>query len=205
MGDPIKGKNVSTPYGQRGPYWSCNEDPAGDGIHTGCDVGGVPAGTDVLAMRPGKVRHVNYGSGFGSKQVAVQMADGSSEDFYAHMRSRVSHGATVKLGDKIGEVGSEGNASGPHLHVERHPDPGYWNCHNLDDPQKSINYEEDPFMGMSADDIGKAVAKHTWKDDIVPSGFPDNPEWSAGSFLKEIYGVLRNVAADVEEIKQKVI
>ena len=41
---------------------------------------------------------------------------------YCHMvsRPRVSAGDTVQAGDVIGEVGSSGNSSGPHLHFEVH-------------------------------------------------------------------------------------
>ena len=200
MVSPIEGHGPTTPYGKRGPYWSCDENASGEGIHTGDDIGGVPVGTRVRAMRPGTVHHVNYGSAFGSHQVAVRADDGG-EDFYAHMRARVASGTRVKAGDKIGEVGDEGNVSGPHLHYERHPGTGYWNCGNISDPQKSYDHgEEDPFMGMTADDIGKAVAKHVWKDDIVPSGYPNNPEWAAGSFLKEIYAVLKQISERIDDL-----
>jgi murein DD-endopeptidase MepM/ murein hydrolase activator NlpD len=137
---PIKGKSVTTAYGKRGKHWSCNKNSAGEGVHTGADIA-APVGTTVIAMRPGKVRHVNYGSAFGTKQVAITGPDGT-EDFYAHMRSRVASGTMVKTGQKIGEVGTEGNTTGPHLHFERHKSPGSWNCSNHVDPKPSINYKD---------------------------------------------------------------
>jgi hypothetical protein len=43
----------------------------------------------------------------------------------------------VNAGDKVGEVGTEGNVTGPHLHFERHKRAGTWSCSNMDDPMKS--------------------------------------------------------------------
>lgn len=138
MVSPVPGKGVSTAYGKRGGHWSCNEDANGNGVHTGADFA-APAGTEVVAARPGSTRHVNYGSAFGNHQLAVHADDGG-EDFYAHMSTRVPHGIHVAAGDYVGEVGEEGNATGPHLHFERHPQTGSWNCGNHVNPQPSIDY-----------------------------------------------------------------
>src|SRR5262245_45396731 len=104
---------AGTPYGRRGPYWSCDPDSSGNGIHTGVD---YPAavGTPVVAARPGPVTYCDHGSAFGSHQVEIPPGDGT-RDFYAHMRSRIPAGTRVEAGDKIGEVGDEGNVTGPHL------------------------------------------------------------------------------------------
>jgi hypothetical protein len=91
-----------------------------------------------VAARAGVTKHVNYGSAFGSKQLAVQCDDGT-EDFYAHMSSRVGSGIRVAAGAKVGAVGTEGNSTGPHLHFERHKTKNAWNCGNMDDPMKSHN------------------------------------------------------------------
>ncbi|HYQ83204.1 MAG TPA: M23 family metallopeptidase, partial [Rubrobacter sp.] len=46
---------------------------------------------------------------------------------YAHMKNRVvKKGDRVNVGEKIGEVGDSGNASGCHLHFEMHTAPGFW-------------------------------------------------------------------------------
>jgi hypothetical protein len=140
MVNPVPGKSISTVYGKRGSSWSCDKNSSG-GVHTGADFA-APSGTKVVAARPGKVRHVNYGSAFGTKQVAITGPDGT-EDFYAHMRTRVASGTSVKAGDKIGEVGSEGNTTGPHLHFERHRSPGSWTCSNHVNPQPSIDWKDD--------------------------------------------------------------
>ena len=135
---PVPGYGISTPYGRRGSYWSCNQDSSGNGIHTGADFA-APTGAKAVAARPGTVAHVNYGSAFGYHQLAVRCSDGT-EDFYAHLRSRVASGTKVDAGQKVGEVGAEGNVTGPHLHFERHRYPG-WSCSICVDPAPSIDYQ----------------------------------------------------------------
>src|SRR5215471_5933627 len=140
MVNPVPGYSVTTGYLKRGPYWSCSEDSAGNGVHTGVDLA-APSGAKCVAARPGTVRHVNHGSSFGYHQLEVVAADGTA-DFYAHMRSRVGAGAKVDAGDKVGEVGTEGNVSGAHLHFEKHK-AGHsgWSCSVHMDPWPSINYK----------------------------------------------------------------
>jgi hypothetical protein len=149
MTNPVPGFSVSTPYGRRGSYWSCNEDASGNGIHTGVDYA-APSGTKVVAARPGVVQHSSHGSAFGNHQVDIP-CDGT-RDFYAHMRSRVPHGTKVEAGDKIGEVGAEGNVTGPHLHFERHKvTSGGWSCAIITDPQPSIDYKASGGSGGGED------------------------------------------------------
>jgi murein DD-endopeptidase MepM/ murein hydrolase activator NlpD len=141
---PVPGNiKISTPYGKRGSHWSCNKNSSGQGIHTGVDFA-CASGTPVYATIAGEVRHRNYGSAFGRHQVAISpdpgqpFADG--EVFYAHMRSRVADGTRVKPGDKIGEVGAEGNVTGPHLHYEFHPTTkNRWNCSVVADPAPTLS------------------------------------------------------------------
>lgn len=133
---------ISTPYGKRGPYWSCSKDSAGNGIHTGCDFA-APAGTPLYASIDGQIRWRNYGSAFGNHQFAISPDPGqpfaAGEVFYAHARKRLADGVYVKAGDWVGEVGAEGNVTGPHLHYEYHPDTkGVWNCNVVADPAPTL-------------------------------------------------------------------
>lgn len=141
MTNPVPGYAISTPYGKRGSYWSCNRDAYGNGIHTGCDYAS-PAGTKVVAARPGTARYSNHGSAFGYHQLDVIAGDGT-RDFYAHMTTRtVADGARVEAGQQVGKVGAEGNVTGPHLHFERHAtETGGWSCSVVRDPAPSINYQ----------------------------------------------------------------
>lgn len=187
MTNPVPGYPISTPYGKRGSYWSCNEDSHGNGIHTGVDYA-APSGTKVVAARDGTVQHSNHGSAFGSHQVDIP--NGGTRDFYAHMRSRVANGTKVKAGDKIGEVGAEGNVTGPHLHFERHNvNSGGWSCAVVVNPQPSIDYKkDDEDMPLNSEDknwienqIEKSQQKviermNTLMGDVVGNPKPDNPD-----------------------------
>jgi hypothetical protein len=140
---PVPGFVQGTPYGARGSYWSCNSDAHGNGIHTGVDYP-APTGTKAVAARDGTVNFVNCGSAFGNHQIEVLAGDGTS-DFYAHLRSSVADGTKVKAGDKVGEVGAEGNVTGPHLHFERHSYTGSgWSCSMPVNPAPSVNYQPTP-------------------------------------------------------------
>lgn len=85
--------------------------------HDGIDVP-APRGALVRAAESGRV--VYSGSGlddYGNLVVVRHVGDYTT--VYAHNRkNRVSRGEFVAKGDVIAEVGSTGNASGPHLHFE---------------------------------------------------------------------------------------
>ena len=132
MVNPVPGASVGTPWHRQssGLWATC-------GYHTGVDYPAA-AGTPVVAARPGHLVHVDYGPALGSHQVAVRCADGS-EDFYAHMATRLPSGQDVDAGQEIGTVGNEGNSTGPHLHFERHTGYG-WSCAVMTNPQPSIEY-----------------------------------------------------------------
>jgi murein DD-endopeptidase MepM/ murein hydrolase activator NlpD len=136
MVKPVPGHKSATAFGERGPHWSCDKID-GEGIHTGIDFP-APVGTEVVAARAGVTAHVDFGKAFGTLQLAVHCADGT-EDFYAHMSDRVAGGREVAAGEKVGEVGDQGNVTGPHLHFERHKSQGPpWSCGIVTDPSPSI-------------------------------------------------------------------
>lgn len=85
-------------------------------MHTGTDIG-APKGTDILASSSGIVLTAKYWGGYGN---AVMVDHGSGYwTLYAHMsKISVKEEQQVKLGDKLGEVGSTGDSTGPHLHFE---------------------------------------------------------------------------------------
>ena len=168
---PVPSSSITTPYGRRGPYWSCNEDANGNGIHTGADFA-ASSGTKVVAARPGTLVHCNHGSAFGSHQVEVRCDDGT-RDFYAHMRQRRGEGP-IGAGEKVGEVGSEGNVTGPHLHFERHAtSTGGWSCAVVRDPHPSIAWEEEEMTEDDWDRMEDLIRRVVWESHMTvtqPSG-----------------------------------
>ncbi|MFF3672383.1 peptidoglycan DD-metalloendopeptidase family protein [Streptomyces sp. NPDC002120] len=105
---PVAGA-VGTPFGKPGAMWS-------SGYHTGTDFP-VPQGTKVAAAGSGKVIKTGWGGAYGM-MVEIQHADGIVSR-YCHLSAiGVGTGAEVKAGQQIGNVGSTGNSTGPHLHLE---------------------------------------------------------------------------------------
>jgi hypothetical protein len=138
MVNPVPGYGISSAYGKRGPYWkSC-------GWHTGCDIG-APKGTPIVAPISGTIRHRNYGSAFGPYQFVISPSQGqpfaAGEVFFAHVLSRLKDGTEVKAGQVISKVGSLGNATGPHLHLEYHAVKQQWNCQVMRNPQPVIDWQ----------------------------------------------------------------
>ena len=80
---------------------------------------GVDFGRDVLAAAKGTVTVVaDTGSDSYGKWIEIGHG-GNHRTRYAHLSRRLVHvGQHVAKGQKIGEVGESGGASGPHLHFE---------------------------------------------------------------------------------------
>lgn len=99
----------SATFGEEGELWS-------SGRHTGLDFSAA-SGTPVFAAKGGTVV-VQSSSWAGPHHVVVDHGDGV-QTAYAHMSAAtVETGDVVAAGQQIGEVGSEGNSTGPHLHFE---------------------------------------------------------------------------------------
>ncbi|SDJ48820.1 M23 family metallopeptidase [Streptomyces indicus] len=107
---------VSTQYRTAGSMWS-------SGYHTGTDFAAA-SGTPVKAIGAGTVVSAGWSGSYGN-EVVIRHADGHYSQ-YAHMSQlSVSTGQTVSGGTQIGNVGSTGNSTGPHLHFEVRTGPGY--------------------------------------------------------------------------------
>lgn len=192
---PVNGYGISTPYGKRGSYWSCNEDSNGNGIHTGVDYA-CPSNTPLVAAIAGTIRHRNYGSAFGDRQFAISPSSGqpfaNGEVFYAHGNERLADGTEVQVGQVIGKSGARGNVSGPHLHFEYHPNhKNAWNCGVVADPAPVLSHggggsTPPPSSG------GPYVTEHVYSNK-VGMGEPSNGDAESDT-VKELRLVLDHIS-----------
>ena len=84
--------------------------------HTGLDIS-APKGTPIKAIADGTVVFASQKGSYGN---LVKLDHGNGvESWYAHTsKMYVKEGQEVKSGDTIATVGSTGNSTGPHLHLE---------------------------------------------------------------------------------------
>lgn len=116
---PVKG-TLSSNFGYR-------EHPVEgeERFHYGVDLA-ANTGTAIACFADGTVTAVGESSSYG-KYCTVTHANGCTT-LYAHCsRISVSSGTAVKEGEKLGEVGETGMATGPHLHFELQKDGVYLN------------------------------------------------------------------------------
>ena len=179
---PLKApyNRVTTEYGRRGDSWSCNKDSSGRGVHTGVDFA-APKGTPIYAPCDGQIRHRSYGAAFGTKQFAISPDPGQTfadgEIFFAHTTTRMADGVYVKLGQQIALVGAEGNATGPHLHMEYHPTvKNSWNC--------SVHADPKPVLIHGASAGAPYVTAHVYRSKCG-YGEPTNGDTSSDT-IKEL-------------------
>ena len=89
---------------------------APQGLHAGLDLA-APAGTPVRAAAGGTVTHAGPSGTYGNL-VTIRHADGV-ETRYAHLSAvTVTTGTHIEPGQELGNVGSTGASTGPHLHFE---------------------------------------------------------------------------------------
>jgi hypothetical protein len=145
--------------------------------HQGSDFGvgswsGMEAGRDIVAAADGVVGSVHDGEfdecssgdcdgggGYGN-HVRIDHADGR-ETLYAHMKKwsvAVTAGQAVSCGTLIGQVGSSGYSTGPHLHFEL---------------RSADNDRVDPFVGACSSGTSSWVSQGTY--DSLPAPTCDEP------------------------------
>jgi len=91
-------------------------------VHTGLDFA-CPTGTPIHAVAGGVITEVGWAGSYGNRTVET-LPDGT-ELWYAHQSAfGVSTGDKVAEGQVIGYVGSTGNTTGPHVHLEVRPGGG---------------------------------------------------------------------------------
>ena len=115
---PLKSyTRISSEYG-----WRKNPVSGVNKLHAGIDFA-APAGTPIYAAASGYVQVAGWSSGGYGNYVIIyhgKMTAGNAySTLYGHMRSvATSAGRYVNQGDLIGYVGSTGNSTGNHLHLE---------------------------------------------------------------------------------------
>lgn len=119
---PVRGYRLTGEFGDTSYHWRS--------AHTGLDFA-APNGTPIRSIAAGRVTLSEYDGRYGNKTV-VRLPDGT-ELWYCHQEaSLVRAGDRVRAGEVIGYVGSTGNVTGPHLHLEVRPgvdepvDPARW-------------------------------------------------------------------------------
>lgn len=121
-------QSIGTAPGPGGLFWPTNGYKTSDfgyrthpifgsrRMHTGVDISGS-VGQPIIAAASGTVVHAGWRGGYGLTVVIDH--GGGMATLYAHQSAlAVSTGQRVEGGQKIGEVGSTGYSTGPHLHFE---------------------------------------------------------------------------------------
>ena len=115
---PLKSySRISSEYG-----WRKNPVSGVNKLHAGTDFAAA-GGTPIYAAASGYVQVAGWSTGGYGNYVIIyhgKMSDGNTyTTLYAHMRSvATSAGKYVKQGELIGYVGTTGNSTGNHLHLE---------------------------------------------------------------------------------------
>lgn len=111
--NPVAGGTISSKFGPRDTF-STSNGASSSRWHKSIDIA-APAGTAIKSVQDGKVTANGWVDGYGWT-IEVTHANGYVS-MYHHMQnsSSVAVGTEVKQGQTIGNVGSTGNSTGPHL------------------------------------------------------------------------------------------
>jgi murein DD-endopeptidase MepM/ murein hydrolase activator NlpD len=117
-----------------------DERAGGDRMHEAIDIM-APEGTSVVAAAPGTIEKL-FVSDAGGNTIYVRSTDKRTIYYYAHLSEYaegLKEGQRVRRGQRIGTVGSSGNASpeAPHLHfaiMRTTPDADWWEPSNAVNP-----------------------------------------------------------------------
>ena len=151
---PFKAASTQTTAYKKSGAWSA-------GYHTGVDR--VCTNTSLVSPANGVIQRNSYDKSYGN-YVIITSDDGKSI-LMAHMKSpsTVKVGAKIKAGDPVGTMGSTGNSTGPHLHIEVENTKNWGYNKDLLDPNNYIDWNDFTSGGSaeSAESYPKAV---DWKN-----------------------------------------
>jgi murein DD-endopeptidase MepM/ murein hydrolase activator NlpD len=106
---PVSSRRITSNYGWRtSPFGTERQ------FHSGLDIG-TPYGTPIRAAMSGRVSAAGWDNVLGNYVIITHHA--GYRTLYGHMsKIRVRQGAYVGTNERIGDVGSTGLSTGPHLH-----------------------------------------------------------------------------------------
>lgn len=134
----VKDYTMSSGYGyRRDPVYGSTR------FHEGLDFA-ASSGTSVYATADGTVSDADWKGGYGN---CIDINHGYNYTTrYGHLsKIIVKAGQNVKRGEKIGEVGSTGKSTGPHLHYE---------VRFKNEPQNPVNYY---FMDITPQEYARMI------------------------------------------------
>ncbi len=107
---PVKGGVLTSRFGSQRIL---NGKPKN--AHNGLDIA-APRGTPVYAMADGVVRFVADNFYYSGNFIIIDHGQGLNSSYLHLSKTLVKEGDFVKKGEKIGEIGTTGRSTGPHLH-----------------------------------------------------------------------------------------
>ena len=111
---PVESYRLTGRFGESSSLWSST--------HTGLDFA-APDGTEIRSVAAGVVSEAGWAGSYGYRSV-VRLSDGTVIWYCHQSQLNVATGERVAPGQAIGRVGSTGNVTGPHLHLEIRPGGG---------------------------------------------------------------------------------
>lgn len=136
---------LSSRFGECSSLWSS--------CHTGLDFA-APSGTPIHAVASGVISETGSAGAYGNR--TIQTLEDGTQVWYCHQTSFTAQtGERVTAGEVIGSVGSTGNSTGPHLHLEVRPVGAGTAASSADaaggtsDPEAAAGEPVDPFTTLS--------------------------------------------------------
>lgn len=111
---PLAGYHLSAGFGASGDLW--------ESVHTGQDFA-APIGTTLVAVGDGVVTSVADSGPYGLRTI-ITLQDGTDVWYCHQLLSLVTPGESVEIAQELGLLGSTGNSTGPHVHLEVRPGGG---------------------------------------------------------------------------------
>ncbi len=132
------------------------------GYHTGCDYA-APLGSPIYAIEAGVVTSAQWSGNYG--YLVKILHAGGFETYYAHCsRFACNVGDKVEKGELIAYVGSTGNSTGPHCHLEIRYNGSTIDPETLASAQNSVPVSAKSIEKMLADSA-KYDVKETAKEE----------------------------------------